>query len=356
MLDYLSEIWRNNLSNHPIPLTYVSFYGGEPLLNMEVIKQTVDYVERLNVDREFVFSMTTNAILLDKYMDYLAEKDFSLLISLDGDKEAHSYRVNHNGQNSFDLVFKNVKILQAEHTDYFERRVSFNAVLHNRNSVEKVNSFIKSEFGKLPTIGELNNSSIKPDRIKEFEATYRNKLENITTSEHYHEMAEEMFMRNPQTNDLLTYLHRYSNNVFRNYNDLFVDHEKLEYTPTGTCAPFSKKMFVTVNGKILQCERIDHIFSFGQITDKEVLLDIDTIADIFNNLTGKLKKQCGVCLRNRACMQCVYYVENITNTPTPICKGYMNKEDFERYTSYCLSYLKDNPHLYKKLMTEVVLE
>jgi uncharacterized protein len=111
ILDYLSALWADNPSNRHNPLTYIGFYGGEPLLNMEVIKQTIEYVEKLDIDRNFVFSMTTNAVLLDKYMDYIAEKNFSLLISLDGDRDAHSYGVNHNGQDSFDQVFRNIKKL-----------------------------------------------------------------------------------------------------------------------------------------------------------------------------------------------------------------------------------------------------
>lgn len=356
ILDYLCAIWTENPSNHPNPLTYISFYGGEPLLNMKVIKQTVDYIERLDVNRKFVFSMTTNAMLLDKYMDYLSEKDFSLLISLDGDKEAHSYRVTHNGQNSFDLVYRNIKKLQSEYPDYFQKSVNFNATLHNRSSVEGVHSYIKAEFGKIPTISELNNSGIRPEKVSEFETTYRNKAESLASSEHYHEMVEEMFMRNPQTNDLLIYLHRYSNNVFRNYNELFIEKDKLSYVPTGTCIPFSKKMFVTVNGKILQCERIDHHFSLGQITENEVFLNLEEIADKFNGLISKLKKQCDACYRGKSCIQCIYYVENIHNSSNPVCKGFMSKDDFDNYTSYCLSHLKKNPHLYKRIMTEVIVE
>ena len=41
--------------------------------------------------------MTSNAVLLDKYQDYLAEKQFDILISLDGDEWGNSYRTDHAG-------------------------------------------------------------------------------------------------------------------------------------------------------------------------------------------------------------------------------------------------------------------
>ena len=108
--------------------------------------------------------------------------------------------------------------------------------------------------------------------------TYRNKYENLHQSEHYEEIQEEMFYEAPDTQSLGIYLRQYSGNVFLTYNDLmFAPAQKKRY-PTGTCMPFSKKMFVTVNGKILPCERIGQQFALGQVTDTEVILDFEEIA------------------------------------------------------------------------------
>jgi putative dehydrogenase len=150
MIDYLADLWRTHHAKSARQRTYISFYGGEPLMNMDFITRMIAYVEQLDVPRNFIFSMTTNAMLLDRYMDYLAEKRVHLLISLDGDKEGQGYRVTHNGDNSFDRVFGNVKKLQSAYPDYFAEWVEFNSVLHNRNSVERTHNFILREFGKKP--------------------------------------------------------------------------------------------------------------------------------------------------------------------------------------------------------------
>lgn len=197
LLDYLVSLWRTCPAHSAAPRTYLSFYGGEPLMNMDFITRMVDYVEKLDVHRNFNFSMTTNAMLLDRYTDYLVEKRFHLLISLDGDKYGQSYRVTHDGKNSFDRVYKNVKDLQAKYPDYFTRYVEFNAVLHNRNSVARTHDFIMREFGKKPTISELNNSGIRPDKVEEFQQTYRNMIESLHESENYEKLAEEMFVAEP---------------------------------------------------------------------------------------------------------------------------------------------------------------
>ena len=118
-------------------------------MNMPFIEEAVKYIEDLGLNRKVFYSMTTNAMLLDRYMDYLVENDFHLLISLDGDKEGHGYRVDKSGNNSFDRVIRNVKQLQNRYP--------------NRNSVQSIYLFIKSQFDKTPSISELNNSGIRPD-------------------------------------------------------------------------------------------------------------------------------------------------------------------------------------------------
>ena len=352
LIDYMAEFWSKYQPESYRPLTYIGFYGGEPLMNIDFIKQTVEYVESRNLNREFRFSMTTNALLLDRYMDYLAEKRFSVLISLDGDEYGDSYRVDHSGNNSFSRVIRNVKMLQSRHPDFFEKSVNFNSVLHNRNSVEAIHSFIKEEFGKSPKISELSTTGIRSDKAEEFSHTFKNKFESLLDSENYEQLSDELFLEEPTTSDLLLFLHQYSGNVFMSYNELFFDKEKLPRSITGTCRPFARKLFVTASGKIMQCERIDHKFFLGEVTDEGVKLDLENVARIYNGYTSKFSTQCNVCYRRESCIQCLYFIEDIDGV-SPICRGFMNKENFERFRSHCLGHLAKNPHLYQKIMTKV---
>lgn len=354
LLDYLSEYWLSDRSNSYSQQIYISFYGGEPLLNMAFIRQVVEYIEQLRIPfKKFVFSMTTNAMLLDKYIDYLIEKDFRLLISLDGNEKNHSYRVDHSGKNSFKKIFKNIHTIKEKYPSYFEDKINFNTVLHNRNSVDESFHFIKTEFGKRPRIAELNNTGIRDDKKELFMQTYRNKYENLHQSEHYEEIQEEMFYEAPDTQSLGIYLRQYSGNVFLTYNDLlFAPAQKKRY-PTGTCMPFSKKMFVTVNGKILPCERIGQQFALGQVTDTEVILDFEEIAKKYNIWLNKLSPQCSRCYNTKACLQCIFNFDELKDNP--VCKGFMNREAFNRYQNAQMEYLGKYPHLYEKIMKEVIV-
>ncbi|MDR2971795.1 MAG: hypothetical protein LBU83_07715 [Bacteroidales bacterium] len=135
---------------------YISFYGGEPLLNMNFIKQVINYLEdNPCTARRFVYNMTTNAVLLDRYMDYLVEKNFTLLISLDGNAQNTAYRIDALGNPSFEKIVRNVDMLRDTYPDYFIHKVNFNAVLHNKSSVETIHHFFKEKYQKIAYISEL---------------------------------------------------------------------------------------------------------------------------------------------------------------------------------------------------------
>lgn len=86
----------------------VDFFGGEPLLNWEMVKQVVAYGRELEKrhDKVFRFTLTTNGVLLnDEVMDFCNREMQNVVLSLDGRKEVHDrFRVNHKGEGSYDLV------------------------------------------------------------------------------------------------------------------------------------------------------------------------------------------------------------------------------------------------------------
>ena len=64
LIDYLNQYWNSERNTSAKSFMYISFYGGEPLMNFNFIKEIVEYVEtRLDCPRrKFLFSMTTNAM------------------------------------------------------------------------------------------------------------------------------------------------------------------------------------------------------------------------------------------------------------------------------------------------------
>lgn len=95
--------------------------------------------------------------------------------------------------------------------------------------------------------------------------------------------------------------------------------------PTGTCLPFARKVFITVNKKILPCERIGHQFALGKIGDDVIDLDFEAIAQKYNTYYAKMERVCDKCHNKKACIQCMFNLADIDEDKVPKCLGFMDK-------------------------------
>lgn len=90
----------------------VDFFGGEPLLNFEVLKKLVDYGrnQALKYGKKIKYTVTTNSVLLNDHIaDYLHREEISVVLSLDGRPAVHnSMRPFPNGTGSYDIVADNI--------------------------------------------------------------------------------------------------------------------------------------------------------------------------------------------------------------------------------------------------------
>ncbi|WP_158712751.1 radical SAM peptide maturase [Parabacteroides pacaensis] len=355
ILDYLIPFWKSVKNKSANRIMFIGFYGGEPLLNFKLIKDTVEYIKTLNIPgRKIKYTMTTNATLLHKYIDFLAENDFKIVISLDGTERNHSYRTYHNGQNSYQKVFSNIKIIQDKYAAFFQKNVSFNSVLHNRNSVESINGFIKREFNKIPKISSLNNSGIKKEKMQEFNKLYNDYVVSINSASSKEEIIKDRFIEDSNIFNLCLFLYWYGNNQFDSYKDLFNRNLTCENISTGTCLPFERKMFITVNNKILACERISQSYVLGKIVDEKVCIDYQSIADMYNQFFDNIYHLCRKCYRSGKCSQCILQLEDLTENVQ--CMGFQNKKQFEFTISRYISILESYPYVLPKYMKEVVLK
>lgn len=354
LLEYLCKCWRSDRTNSYRKNIHIGFYGGEPLLNMDFVKEIVSWIEKVNISAcNFLFAMTTNGILIDRYIDYLVQHDFHVLISLDGNKEDNGYRVDHFGKSSFERVYHNVMGIKTSYPFFFEHNVSFSSVLHNKNDYSSIVEFFQKEFGKIPFVSELNSTGIRFDKKDEYIRMYNSKLNSINSALNSEKLKDTLFMDTPETAILCSYIHSHSGNVFQNYKDLLLDGTIKRWFPTGTCLPFGRKLFVTVNGRILPCERVSHEYSLGFVDELGVFIDLDEVTQKYNSWYDKYVPQCSKCYNNNTCKHCMFYNSDLNGKAK--CDAFMDKLDFERYREDQLCYLSEHPSLYKKIMTEVVI-
>ena len=105
----------------------VDFFGGEPLMNFEVVKDIVAYGRSLEekYNKKFRFTLTTNGVLLnDDVIEFAGREMSNLVLSIDGRKELPDYmRPFRSGAGSYELILpKFKKAADARHqTDYYAR-------------------------------------------------------------------------------------------------------------------------------------------------------------------------------------------------------------------------------------------
>ena len=105
----------------------VDFFGGEPLMNFEVVKQLVAYARSIEKEKgkNFRFTLTTNGVLLDDDVtDFLNREMNSVVLSLDGRKEVHDhFRRDYAGNGSYDRIVPNFQrfVEKRGGKDYYVR-------------------------------------------------------------------------------------------------------------------------------------------------------------------------------------------------------------------------------------------
>ncbi len=101
------------------PFYNIVFFGGEPLSNLGLIRQVVDYAETrfAAAGKRINFSLTTNATLLnEKTIDYLDSHRFGIAVSIDGPKAIHDRnRITVGGQGTYETVARKVGLLLSRY-------------------------------------------------------------------------------------------------------------------------------------------------------------------------------------------------------------------------------------------------
>ncbi len=130
----------------------VDFFGGEPLMNFDVVKKLVAYARSIEKDagKNFRFTLTTNGMLIDDDVIDFANREMSnVVLSLDGRREIHDrYRVDYSGRGSFDVIVpKFQKLVEARGGKNYYMRGTFTH--RNPDFLEDIKTMLDLGFNEL---------------------------------------------------------------------------------------------------------------------------------------------------------------------------------------------------------------
>ena len=264
----------------------IDFFGGEPLMNFDVVKQLVAYgreVEKAN-NKNIRFTITTNGILLDDdKIDYINEHMHNVVLSLDGRREVNdNMRPTVNDKGSYDVIMPKFKKLvdKRPKDKYYYIRGTFTR--DNLDFSEDVLHFANEGFNLTsvePVVGDESN----PYALREED------MERVFAE--YEKLAKKYAKRKLEGEDF-TFFHFV---VDLNQGPCVIKRI------TG-CGAGNEYLAVTPNGDIYPCHQFvgNDDFKLANILDEEVVIPED-ISNMFRDAHVYSKEDCKTCWNKFYC-------------------------------------------------------
>lgn len=262
----------------------VDFFGGEPLMNFDVIKKLVDYGRSLEKEynKHFRFTVTTNGVLLDEEkMDYINENMDNVVLSIDGRKETNDrMRKTINKKGSYDLIVDNYKkfISKRGSKDYFARGTYTS---NNLDFSEDVKHMRELGFDKI---------SVEPVVAKD-EEKYALKKEHVDILKKEYEKLAEYYIESYKSKD-----RRFQ---FFHFN-IELEGGPCIYKRSIGCGAGTEYVAVTPSGDLYPCHQFvgNEEFIIGNVEEG---ITNRALADKFKNVSVNDKPACRDCWAKYFC-------------------------------------------------------
>lgn len=261
----------------------VDFFGGEPLMNFQVVKDLVAYGRSLEKehDKNFRFTLTTNGVLLDDDIMEFANKEMgNVVLSIDGRKEVHDrMRPFRKGAGSYDLIVpKFQKFAESRHQDKYYVRGTFT---HNNLDFSK-------DVLHLADLG-FKQISVEPVVAQDTDSYAIREEDLPQLMEEYENLALEMVRRHGTEEDF-------------NFFHFMID---LEGGPCvakrlSGCGSGTEYLAVTPTGDLYPCHQFvgNTDFLMGNVDDGVVNTEL---RDEFKSCNVYAKEKCRECFARFYC-------------------------------------------------------
>lgn len=261
----------------------VDFFGGEPLINFDVVKDLVSYGRKLekDSDKKFRFTLTTNGVLIDDdFMDFADKELVNVVLSMDGRKEIHDFmRPFRGGQDSYDHIVTNVN-------KFVEKRGDKKHYI--RGTFTRHNLDFSKDILHMADLG-YKEISIEPVVAPDSEDYAIKESDVPVLLEEYEKLAVEMANRQGTKEEF---------NFFHFNIDL--TGGPCVYKRLSGCGAGSEYVAITPNGDIYPCHQfvgmqefiIGNVFTGIRNTE---------LMEEFKGVNVYTKKECKTCFANMYC-------------------------------------------------------
>ena len=261
----------------------VDFFGGEPMLNFEVVKKLVAYARSIEKEhnKNFRFTFTTNGMLLnEEVMDYLNKEMSNVVLSLDGRKEVHDhFRKDYAGKGSYDVILPKFKRLVEKRggKDYYMRGT------FTHNNVD----FCK-DILHMADMG-FTELSMEPVVCPPTDPYALTEQDFPILFEQYEMLAKEMLKREKEGRGFTFYHYM-----------LDLTHGPCIYKRITGCGSGTEYMAVTPKGDLFPCHQFvgDEKYKLGNVYDG---VTNKAVQDEFRLCNAYAKEECKDCWAKLYC-------------------------------------------------------
>lgn len=276
-IDFLIKNSRNRKN------VEVDFFGGEPLMNFEVIKKVVDYArsKEKECDKNFRFTLTTNGVLLnDEIIDYINENMYNVVLSIDGRPKVNDYmRPTINGKGSYDIIMpKFKKLVEKRKGKQYYIRGTFTH--HNLDFTEDVRHIVEQGF---------NEVSVEPV-VAPNNMPYAIKEEDVSTIVKEYEKLACYFLDQVKKEAPFNFFH------------FMIDLEggPCVHKRLAGCGSGTEYLAVTPEGDLYPCHQFVGLPEF-KMGDVKEGIDRADIRSQFEKCNVYSKKECSDCFAKLFC-------------------------------------------------------
>ena len=261
----------------------VDFFGGEPLMNWEVVVKLVEYARSIEKqhNKNFRFTLTTNGVLLDdEKIDFLNEHMSNVVLSLDGRPEIHDhFRKDYTGRGSYDVILPKFKRLveKREGKNYYMRGT------FTHNNVDFTNDiFHMADLG-------FRELSMEPVVCPPGDPYALTDEDLPKLFEQYEILAKEMLKRKKAGNGFTFYHYM-----------LDLKNGPCIYKRITGCGSGTEYMAVTPWGELFPCHQFvgDEKYSLGNIWDG---IKNTKVQDEFRSCNAYARPECKDCWARLYC-------------------------------------------------------
>jgi uncharacterized protein len=303
----------------------ITFYGGEPLLEFDLLRHLILYAEQYCQDIEKdkpMFSLTTNGTLLnDDIIHFLVEHECHVSISLDGDRESHNkYRLyKGSAHGSFDTVEGNMQRFVELYPKYEKRGIIL--TLTASTNFYQTNEFLKNYISYPAIVINFADSFLGIDQ-----GCLNNECDGNNCAQFSLPLSEQMIPdflnwtldRKKQWNNCY---HEFQSALlsswvtakedwplfFRNhYTSMKRYYDRKIKSPcfgrvTCCCIPGAVRLYCDIYGNYYPCERVElrDSFKIGNVWSG---IDADKVSNMINYMSDVT--ECGNCVGKRLCSIC----------------------------------------------------